>query len=152
MITGFDLVKMQIQVAQGEKLNLVQSEIPIRGHAIEFRINAEDWKKDFMPCPGLINLYLPPGGPGVRVDSHMYPGYRIPANYDSLLAKLIVWGPTRTEAIARAKRALHEFVIGGVTTIIPFHEMVLDHPQFIAGDIQTDFIQKHLLAPVTTHG
>lgn len=143
-ITGFDLVKMQIQVAAGQKLDLKQSEIEIKGHAIEFRINAEDWSKDFMPCPGLVSLYLPSGGPGVRVDSHCYPGYKIPPTYDSLLAKLIVWGPTREEAIKRAHRALREFVVDGVATVIPFHEKVLKNEYFLKGDIQTDFIEKHM--------
>jgi acetyl-CoA carboxylase biotin carboxylase subunit len=144
-IVGYDLIKMQIEVAMGKKLEIKQEDIKIEGHAFEFRVNAEDWQKDFMPCPGLVKLFLPPGGIGVRVDSHGYPGYKIPPNYDSLLAKLIIKGRTREEALDRAKRALHEFVIDGIATTIPFHEMVIDNPEFRKGGVATNFIAEHML-------
>ena len=142
-VTGFDLVKEQIRVAAGEKLSFKQKDVVINGHAIEFRINAEDSLKNFMPCPGEIRLYLPPGGPGVRVDSHLYAGYKVPPNYDSLLAKLIVWGKTRNEVIDRAKRALDEFVIDGVQTVIPFHLKILENQAFQKGEVFTNFIETH---------
>jgi len=145
MVTGFDLIKEQIRVAAGEKLSFKQEDVKVNGHAIEFRVNAEDWTKGFRPCPGHIRLFLPSGGFGVRVDTHLYPGYDVPPNYDSMLAKLIVWGKTRAEAIDRAHRALDEFVIDGVPTTIPFHKIVLDNEYFIKGDIQTDFIDKKIL-------
>ncbi len=145
MITGRDLVKEQILVAAGNKLSFTQEQVQLRGHAIEFRINAENWKKNFMPNPGEIRLYLAPGGPGVRVDSHVYTGYKVPPTYDSLLAKLIVWGNDREEALARAKRALAEFVIGDIETVIPFHQIVIENEYFRKGDVQTDFIQKRIL-------
>jgi acetyl-CoA carboxylase, biotin carboxylase subunit len=147
MITQIDLVKAQIRVAAGEPLWLTQDDIVLNGHAIECRINAEDPEKNFMPCPGTIDGYIPPGGPGVRVDSHVYSGYKIPPYYDSLLGKLIVWGETRDEAIERMKRALSEYAITGVKTTIPFHLAVLESPAFRAGDeIYTDFIARHALA------
>jgi acetyl-CoA carboxylase biotin carboxylase subunit len=145
MITGVDLIKEQIRVASGLPLQFKQADIKINGHAIEFRINAEDWKHNFRPCPGHIRLFLPSGGVGVRVDTHLYPGYDVPPNYDSMLAKLIVWGRTREEAIERSYRALSEFVIDGIPTTIPFHKIVLDNPSFRSGDIQTDFIEKKVL-------
>lgn len=150
MITGFDLIKEQIRVAAGEKLSIKQEDIKFRGHAIECRINAEDPERNFMPSPGRIDAYIAPGGPGVRVDSHCYPGYGIPPNYDSLLSKLIVWGNTRAEAIQRMQRALDEYAITGIHTTIPFHQKVLSHPYFQKGDVSTDFIEKHLqtAAPV----
>ncbi|MEK6557792.1 MAG: acetyl-CoA carboxylase biotin carboxylase subunit, partial [Candidatus Margulisiibacteriota bacterium] len=144
MVTGVDLVKEQIRVAAGEKLGYKQKDITINGHAIEFRINAEDPFNGFMPSPGEIRLYLPPGGPGVRVDSHLYAGYRVPPNYDSLLAKLVVHGRNRQEVIARAKRALDEFVIDGVHTVIPFHQRLLDNKDFQKGEVYTNFIETHL--------
>lgn len=145
MITGIDLIKEQIKVAAGDKLSIKQAEIKTNGHAIEFRINAEDWEHNFRPCPGLVRLFLPPGGIGIRVDTHLYPGYKVPPTYDSMLAKLIVWGRDRKEAIERSHRALDEFVIDGVPTVIPFHKIVLDNEYFIKGDIQTDFIAKRIL-------
>lgn len=145
MVTGIDLIKEQIRVCAGEKLSIKQSEIKVNGHAIEFRINAEDWEHGFRPSPGLVRLFLPPGGIGIRVDTHLYPGYKVPATYDSMLAKLIVWGRTRAEAIERSYRALDEFVIDGVPTVIPFHKIVLDNEYFKKGDIQTDFIEKRVL-------
>ena len=147
MITGVDLLKEQIKVAAGLPLSFTQEDVVLRGHAIELRINAEDPEKNFMPCPGTVDGYLPSGGPGVRVDSHMYSGYKIPPYYDSLMAKLIVHGATREEAIARAKRALYEFAITGVKTTIPFHQQVMDHPVFKDGkQVYTDFIAKYALA------
>lgn len=145
MVTGIDLIKEQIRVCAGEPLSIRQNEIKVNGHAIEFRINAEDWEHDFRPCPGIIRLFLPPGGIGIRVDTHLYPGYKVPPTYDSMLAKLIVWGRTRAEAIERSYRALDEFVIDGVPTVIPFHRIVLDNEYFKKGDIQTDFIEKRVL-------
>ncbi|MBE9215226.1 acetyl-CoA carboxylase biotin carboxylase subunit [Plectonema cf. radiosum LEGE 06105] len=141
MITGIDLVVEQIRVAMGEKLSVTQDQVVLRGHAIECRINAEDPDRDFRPCPGRISGYLPPGGPGVRIDSHIYTDYHIPPYYDSLIAKLIVWAPDRLTAIHRMKRALRECAITGVTTTISFHQKVMDIPQFLSGDVYTSFIQ-----------
>ena len=135
-----------ILVATGEKLSYKQKDITITGHAIEFRINAEDPFKNFMPCPGEVKLYLPPGGPGVRVDSHLYAGYKVPPNYDSMLAKLIVTGKDRAEVIARARRALNEFVIDGVKTVIPFHLRLLEERDFQNGEVYTNYIENHLSA------
>ncbi len=147
MITGVDLLKEQILVAAGEPLRFTQEDVQFRGHAIECRINAEDPDKNFMPCPGNIDGYMAPGGIGVRVDSHSYPGYRIPPYYDSLIGKLICWGATREEAIARTKRALNEYGITGIRTTIPFHLKVLENPQFVDGkEVYTDFIARHALA------
>ncbi len=143
LITGIDLVQAQIRVAAGEPLSVRQSDIQLRGHAIEFRITAEDPASDFRPETGTIEEYLPPGGPGVRVDSHLYRGYQIPPHYDSLLAKLIVWAPTRNEAIARARRTLNEFVLEGVPTTIPFHLRLLDNEIFQNGDTYTNFLAEH---------
>lgn len=146
IITGIDLVKEQIKVAAGEPLPFTQEDIQLRGHAIECRINAEDPDKNFMPCPGLIDGYVPPGGPGVRVDSHAYTGYKIPPYYDSLVGKLITWGATREEAIARMKRALNEYGITGVKTTIPFHQKLMDNEAFVEGkEVYTDFIVRHAL-------
>jgi acetyl-CoA carboxylase biotin carboxylase subunit len=145
MITGFDLIKEQIAVAYGEKLSIKQSQVKFNGHAIECRINAEDPERNFLPSAGKIDAYIAPGGPGVRVDSHMYPGYVIPPYYDSLLSKLIVWGNTREEAIARMQRTLDEYAITGIATTIPFHQKVLSNPYFLKGDVTTDFIEKHML-------
>ncbi|MDF4756374.1 acetyl-CoA carboxylase biotin carboxylase subunit, partial [Vibrio parahaemolyticus] len=128
MVTGVDLIKEQILVASGEKLSLQQEEVQFNGWAIECRINAENPAKKFMPSPGKVEMYLPPGGFGIRVDSAVYPGYSIPPFYDSMVAKLIVHGKTREEAIAKMKRALSEFVVEGVHTTIPFHLQLLDHP------------------------
>ncbi len=144
MITGTDLIKEQIRIAQGEKLSFKQEDIEFRGHAIECRINAEDPDKNFLPSPGNIDAYITPGGPGVRVDSHCYPGYRIPPFYDSLVSKLIVWGNDREEAIQRMQRALDEYAITGIKTTIPFHQTVLAHSVFQAGDVTTDFIEKFM--------
>ena len=121
-----------------------QDAIELRGHAIEFRINAEDPAHGFRPHPGLVEVFNPPGGLGVRVDSHLYSGYTVPPYYDSLIAKLIVWGETRPEAIARAHRALDEFIVVGIPTTIPFHLAAVETPAFVAGDVYTDFVDVHM--------
>ncbi len=139
-VTGIDLVAWQIRVAAGEELPFEQKHIRVTGHAIECRINAESPQNDFAPSAGVIEDYLAPGGPGVRVDSHLYPGYRVPPNYDSLLGKVIVWGETREIAIARMRRALTEMVITGVDTTIPFYGMILSQPEYVAGDLNTGMI------------
>lgn len=144
MITGIDLVKEQIRVAAGLPLSVKQEEINFRGHAIECRINAEDSERNFLPSPGRIDAYIAPGGPGVRVDSHAYPGYTIPQFYDSLVSKLIVWGQDRQEAIQRMHRALDEYAITGISTTIPFHQKVLANEAFQKGDVTTDFIERHM--------
>jgi acetyl-CoA carboxylase, biotin carboxylase subunit len=146
MVTSTDLVKEQIRIAAGLPLQLEQDTLQFRGHAIECRITAEDADNDFRPQTGVVEQYLPPGGPGVRVDSHLYAGYSIPPHYDSLLAKLIVWADTREAAIARMQRALAEFVIEGVTTTIPFHQRLLKHEGFIRGDTYTRFLQEEAVA------
>jgi acetyl-CoA carboxylase biotin carboxylase subunit len=143
MVTGVDLIKEQIRVASGEKLSLTQEEVTFKGWAIECRINAENPEKNFMPSPGKISMYLPPGGFGVRVDSAAYPGYSIPPYYDSMIAKLIVHAPTREEAIARMKRALSEFVIEGIHTTIPFHLKLLEHEKFVEGNFNTKFLETY---------
>ena len=142
-ITGIDLVHWQLRVAANQPLLLKQDDVRLRGHAIEFRITAEDSQHDFRPQTGDIERYLPPGGPGVRVDSHLYTGYEIPPHYDSLLAKLIVWAPNRETAIARGQRALAEFVLKGVSTTIPFHQALLDNSRFLRGDTYTNFLAEH---------
>jgi acetyl-CoA carboxylase biotin carboxylase subunit len=144
MITGYDLIAEQIRIAQGEKLRFRQADVEIRGHAIECRINAEDPKQNFRPHPGKISAYLPPGGPGVRVDSHVYTDYEIPPYYDSLIGKLIVWAGDRPSAIKRMQRALRECAIIGVPTTLEFHQRILQTPAFLAGDVYTNFIEEHL--------
>ncbi len=143
MVTSIDIIREQINAAAGEKLSVSQKEVKFNGHAIECRVNAEDPDKNFMPSPGEISIYLPPGGPGVRVDSHAYSGYKILPHYDSLVAKLLVWGPTREIAINRMKRALDEFVIDGIKTTIPFHLKVMDNISFRSGNFSTHFIEKN---------
>lgn len=143
MITGIDLIKQMLHVASGEKLPFKQEDIKLNGWAIECRINAENPSKNFMPSPGLVEFYLPPGGLGVRVDSAVYPGYNIPPFYDSMVAKLITYGETREEAIAKMKRALSEFAIEGVETTIAFHEKLMDHEVFVSGDFDTKFLEKY---------
>lgn len=149
MVTGFDLVKEQIRVASGEPLSFKGKEFGLRGHAIECRINAEDPYHNFQPCPGLITAYHPPGGPGVRIDSHVYAGYTVPPYYDSLLAKVIVQGRDRAEALARMGQALDSFVLEGVTTTLPFLARVIRHPDFVRGEVDTRFLEResHLLRP-----
>jgi acetyl-CoA carboxylase, biotin carboxylase subunit len=142
MCTNFDLVKEQIRVAAGEPLNLQIVGNRLRGHAIECRVNAEDPARNFQPSPGLITAYHPPGGPGVRVDTHIYAGYTVPPYYDSLLAKVIVHGNSRNEALARMRQALDSFIIEGVTTTIPFLGRVMRHPDFIAGQVDTKFLER----------
>lgn len=142
MVSGIDIIKEQIRIAAGERLSYQQKNITLSGHAIECRINAENPYCNFSPCPGQITFYAAPGGPGVRVDSHAFAGYRIPPNYDSMIAKLIVHAPTRAEAIARCRRALDEYLIEGVQTSIPFAQFLLDTKEFIAGEYDTDQIEK----------
>ncbi len=144
MITGVDIVKEQIRIAQGERLSLQQADVRIHGHAIECRINAEDAQAGFAPNPGLITDVRWPGGPGVRVDSHVYAGYRVPPYYDSLLAKIIAWGRDRSEALARMRRALAELQIDGIHTTAPFHQRLLDSPEFRRGDVHTRFVDQFL--------
>ncbi len=147
MCTNFDLVKEQIRVAAGEPIRLTMNGNRLRGHALECRVNAEDPARNFQPSPGTITAYHPPGGPGVRVDTHIYAGYTVPPYYDSLLAKVIVHGNTRDEALARMRQALDSFIIEGVTTTIPFLGRVMRHPDFAAGKIDTKFLEResHLL-------
>jgi acetyl-CoA carboxylase biotin carboxylase subunit len=142
LVTGIDLVKEQIRVAAGEKLSFTQKEVVLRGSAIECRINAEDPARDFRPSPGLIERWIVPGGPGVRVDTHACQGYRVPPNYDSLVAKLLVHRPTRAEAIATMRRALREFVVEGIATTIPIHLEILGHAAFVEGRVDTTFIER----------
>jgi acetyl-CoA carboxylase biotin carboxylase subunit len=141
MISGMDLVHEQIRISAGEPLGYTQADIHLRGHAIECRITAED-PETFAPSPGKVDVFHPPGGLGVRVDSALYAGYRVPPHYDSLVAKLITYGKTREEAIARMRRALREFVITGIKTTIPLHERILADPQFIAGDYTIHWLER----------
>ncbi|MBO8154826.1 MAG: acetyl-CoA carboxylase biotin carboxylase subunit [Bacillaceae bacterium] len=143
MVTGVDLIKEQIRIANGEKLTFSQEDIQFDGWSIECRINAEDPAKNFMPSPGRIDMYLPPGGLGVRVDSAAYSGWMIPPYYDSMIAKLITYGKTREEAMDRMKRALDEFVIDGIKTTIPFHQRVMTHPVFRSGEFNTKFLENY---------
>ena len=140
MVSGFDLIKEQILIAAGEKLNINQKRIMLRGHAIECRINAENPKKNFMPCPGRITNVHIPGGNGVRVDTHIYNDYQVPANYDSMLLKLIVHGKDREEAIAKMRSALGELIIEGIETNLDFLYEILDNQAFESGNTDTDFI------------
>ncbi|MGI0487084.1 acetyl-CoA carboxylase biotin carboxylase subunit [Pantanalinema rosaneae CENA516] len=142
MITGLDLIAEQIRIAQGERLSLTQEQVELRGHAIECRINAEDPDHNFRPHPGRISGYLPPSGPGVRMDSHVYTDYEIPAYYDSLIGKLIVWGHDRPAAIRRMRRALRECAVTGLPTTISFHQKILETPEFQQGDIYTNFVEQ----------
>jgi len=143
LITNIDIIKEQIRAAAGERLLIKQTDIRFQGHAIECRINAEDYEKNFMPCPGVIKAYHSPGGPGIRVDSHAYSGYVIQPHYDSLIAKLLAWGKDRPEAIQRMLRALDEYVIDGIATTIPFHLKVLRNEAFRRGEVTTKFIEEH---------
>ncbi len=144
LVTGIDLIKAQIRLAAGERLNFQQDDIQIKGAAIECRINAEDFENNFMPCPGKIETLNLPGGPGVRVDTHIYQGYEITPHYDSLLAKVITYGHNRQEAIKIMQRALNEFNIAPIKTTIPFHLQLLGNPLFLKGEISTHFIQEML--------
>ncbi|WP_134683173.1 acetyl-CoA carboxylase biotin carboxylase subunit [Brevibacillus migulae] len=145
LVTGIDLIKEQIMVAAGHPLSFTQEDVKLNGWAIECRINAENPAKNFMPSPGRITEYLAPGGFGVRVDSAAFSGYSIPPYYDSMIAKLIVWGKTRQEAIDRMKRALDEFVVGGISTTIPFHRKMMEHEVFISGHFDTKFLDTYEL-------
>jgi acetyl-CoA carboxylase biotin carboxylase subunit len=143
LVTSLDLVREQIRVAAGEPLAFTQAQVRQRGVAMECRINAEDPAADFRPSPGQVTRWQPPGGPGVRLDSHVVAGYRVPPNYDSLLAKLLVWQPTRAEALAAMRRALAEFVVEGVKTTIPLHREIFNHSAFIEGQVDTTFIERN---------
>jgi acetyl-CoA carboxylase biotin carboxylase subunit len=142
MLTGIDLVALQIRIAAGEPLGLRQSDVTTRGHAIEFRINAEDPAHDFRPGAGVIERYHAPGGPGVRMDSHLYPGYEVPPYYDSLLGKLIIWGPDRPTAIARGRAALEELLVEGVITNIEIHRALLENDAFLEGRMTTNLLDR----------
>ena len=144
MVTGRDLVKDQIRIAGGEVLGYTQGDIKIQGVAIESRITAEDPEKNFTPSPGTVTAFHLPGGPGIRVDTHVYASYTIPSSYDSLICKLITWGVNRAEAISRMRRALEEFVIEGIKTTIPFHQRIVENESFIKGEFFTDFLEKKL--------
>jgi len=142
MLTGIDLVTAQLRIAAGEPLGFGQADVTFRGHAIEFRINAEDPAHDFRPQAGTVERFYAPGGPGVRLDSHLYAGYEVPPYYDSLLGKLVVWGPDRAAAIARGRAALDELVVDGVITNRAFHRAILDNPAFIEGRVTTNLIDR----------
>ena len=142
MATGLDLVKEQIRVAAGEELGYGQEEVRFEGHAIECRINAEDPARNFMPSAGEITALHLPGGPGIRIDSHIYQNYAMPPYYDSLLAKALAFGRDRQESLARMRRLLDELTIEGIATTIPFHRAVLDEPNFIAGRFDTEYVDR----------
>ncbi len=143
MVTGVDLVKEQIRIAAGEKLKLRQEDIMLRGHAIECRINAENPEKNFMPCPGTVKDLHFPGGNGVRIESALYNGYTIPSFYDSMVAKVIVHGEDREDAIRKMRSALGEVVVDGITTNLDFQYDILNHPAFLSGKVNTGFIQEY---------
>jgi acetyl-CoA carboxylase biotin carboxylase subunit len=145
MVTGIDLIAEQLRIAGGEPISMRQEDIHLCGHAIECRINAEDPRHNFRPAPGRITGWLPPGGPGVRVDSHVYTGYEIPPFYDSLIGKLIVWGVDRDHALRRLRRALSECAITGIPTTIDFHLALLDRPEFQRGEVYTKFVEQEML-------
>jgi acetyl-CoA carboxylase biotin carboxylase subunit len=151
MITGVDLVKEQLRVAAGNMLSLSQTEIRASGHAIECRINAESPQAEFQPCPGRITRWIPPEGPGIRLDSHCYEGYFVPPYYDSLIAKLITWGEDRAEAIERMQSALEGFHISGIDTTIPFHQFIMQNPDFLNGKVNTKWIEDCLLKEFRYH-
>ena len=141
-VTRIDLIKEQIRIAAGERLSFRQKDIVFSGHAIECRINAEDPFNNFTPSPGRIELFIPSGGPNVRMDTHAYSGYRVPPYYDSMIGKLIVWGPTRADALATCRRALDEIVIEGVKTTIPFQKLIVNHKNFTEGKYDTGFVER----------
>jgi acetyl-CoA carboxylase biotin carboxylase subunit len=143
LVTGIDLVREQIRIAAGQELGFGQEDVPHRGVAIECRINAEDPAAGFRPSPGVVTRWQPPGGPGVRLDSHVVTGYRVPPNYDSLVAKLIVHQPTRAEALACMRRALGEFTVEGIHTTIPLHREIFNHSAFIEAQVDTTFIERN---------
>lgn len=142
-ITGVDIVAQQIAIAAGEKLPFAQKDITLRGHAIEFRVNAEDPQNGFFPTPGRITRYHSPGGPGVRVDGCVYPGYTIPPHYDSMCAKLTIWAPDWTHAVKRSQRALHEYDIRGIKTTLPFYRAIAESEVFLQGQFDTGFMDQH---------
>lgn len=144
LVTGVDIVKEQIRIAAGQPLSFTQKQIQHNGCAIECRINAEDPARDFAPSPGLVTKWFVPGGPGVRVDTQVMTGYRIPPNYDSLIAKLLVYQPTREQAVAAMRRALREFMVEGIKTTIPLHLDIFQNSAFIEGHVDTTFIERHL--------
>jgi acetyl-CoA carboxylase biotin carboxylase subunit len=146
MVTRFDCVQEQLRVASGVKLGLRQKDVSFDGVSIECRVNAEDPDDAFRPSPGKITFFNPPGGPGVRLDTHIYTGYEVPPHYDPLLAKLIVWGKTREEVIARTRRALDEFVIEGVRTTIPLYRAIFSHTRFVEGAVHTGFLEEYFSA------
>jgi acetyl-CoA carboxylase biotin carboxylase subunit len=145
MVTGIDIVKEQFRIAAGEKLSVTQDQVRVRGHAIECRINAEDPDDEFRPSPGRIVGYIPPGGMGVRVDTHIFAGYVVPSFYDSLLAKLIVHRPTRDEAIVTTRRALDEFVVEGIKTNLPLHRRIMRNAAFVSAKYNTSFLDTYVL-------
>lgn len=149
-VTGVDIIKEQIKIAAGFPLSLKQNQVKISGHSIECRINAEDPER-FMPSPGKITSLILPGGPGVRIDTAAYPGWTVPPHYDSMIAKLIVHGKNREEAIARMKRALDEFFVEGIKTSIPLHKRILNHSDFIKGSFSTDFIERMMAGELRGH-
>ncbi|MBA2372887.1 MAG: acetyl-CoA carboxylase biotin carboxylase subunit, partial [Chloroflexi bacterium] len=142
VLTGIDLVATQIRIAAGEPLGFAQSDIAFRGHAIEFRINAEDPEHEFRPSAGTVERFHTPGGPGVRMDSHLYAGYEVPPFYDSLLGKLIVWGPDRATAIARSHVALDELLIEGIVTNVSIHQALLMNDAFLEGRMTTNLLDR----------
>ena len=142
MLSGIDLVTEQIRIAAGEPLGYSQQDVSLRGHAIEFRINAEDTAHDFRPQAGIVESYLPPGGPGVRMDSHLYSGYEVPPYYDSMLGKLVVWGIDRHEALARSRQALDEIVVDGIVTNLPLHRALVHHKTFLDGEFTTNLLDR----------
>jgi acetyl-CoA carboxylase biotin carboxylase subunit len=142
MLTGLDLIAEQIRLAAGERLTITQEQVRLAGHAIEFRINAEDPGDNFSPQTGVVEALRLPGGPGVRVDTHLYPGYEVPPFYDSLLAKLVVWGDSRPIALARARRALAEFTVDGLKTNLPFHRGMIDNAAFLEAEISTNLLDR----------
>ncbi|MFN7677750.1 MAG: acetyl-CoA carboxylase biotin carboxylase subunit, partial [Cyanobacteriota bacterium] len=145
MVTGLDLIAEQLRIAGGEPISVSQEQVRLQGHAIECRINAEDPRQNFRPSPGKITGWLPPGGPGVRVDSHVYTGYEIPPFYDSLIGKLIVWAPTRDLALRRMRRALAEWAVTGIPTTIDFHLALLERAEFQRGEVYTKFVEDIML-------
>jgi acetyl-CoA carboxylase biotin carboxylase subunit len=141
-VTGIDIIVWQIRVAAGEPLPFGQGDIEVRGHAIECRINAENAFQGFSPSTGVVTGFLGPGGPGIRIDTHLYTGYKVPPSYDSLVGKVIAWGSTRDEAIARMRRAISETVISGIETTLPFYQIVLSHPAYRAGKLDTGLVNQ----------
>ena len=142
-MTGVDIVVEQLRIAAGEPLSLTQSDVHVRGHAVECRINAEDPER-FLPSPGPVTLYHPPGGPGIRVDSHVYSGYRVPPYYDSLIGKLVSYGPDRAVALARMRTALEEIVIEGIKTNIPLHQRLIEDAGYLRGGVNIHYLTKLL--------